>query len=167
MPSHLYLALRVLIAPRPANLQRKVFHQKAQAPINTATTAENAAAPDAKRILVVDDNAVNRRVAQKQAERLGYLVDTVEGGKDALTALACVHYWVVLMDCEMPDMNGYATTGEIRRREGSDRHTTIIAMTAHALEGARELCLEAGMNDYIAKPVTLESLSAVLADALC
>ncbi len=165
-PSHLYLALCVALAPGPANFQRKLSHEKAQAPINTATTAENAAAPDAKRILVVDDNAVNRRVAQKQVERLGYLVDTVEGGKAALTALASVHYWVVLMDCEMPDMDGYAATSEIRQREGSDRHTIIIAMTAHALEGAREHCLEAGMDDYIAKPVTLESLSAVLEGAL-
>jgi CheY-like chemotaxis protein len=77
------------------------------------------------------------RVTQKQVERLGYLVDTVEDGKAALSALASVHYWVVLMDCEMPELDGYATTGEIRRREGSGRHTTIIAMTAHAREGAR------------------------------
>jgi CheY-like chemotaxis protein len=115
---------------------------------------------------VVDDNAVNRRVAQKQVERLGYLVDTADGGQAALTALTSLHYWVVLMDCEMPDMDGYATTSEIRRREGSDRHTTTIAMTAYALEGARERCLEAGMDDYLAKPVTLESLSAVLGGAL-
>jgi two-component system, sensor histidine kinase and response regulator len=165
-PSHLYLALCVLLAPRPANLQRKVFHCEAPASIGAATTAGKGAAPDTRRILVVDDNAVNRRVAQKQVERLGYLVDTVEDGKAALSALASVRYWVVLMDCEMPELDGYATTGEIRRREGSGRHTTIIAMTAHAREGAREHCLEAGMDDYIAKPVTLESLSAVLGGAL-
>jgi len=165
-PSHLYLTLCVVLAPRPANLQRKAFHEEARAPIGAATTAGKGAAPDGRRILVVDDNAENRRLAQKQVERLGYLVDTVAGGKAALTALASVHYWVVLMDCEMPDMDGFATTGEIRRREGSDRHTTVIAMTAHALEGTREHCFEAGMDDYLAKPVTLESLSVVLEGAL-
>jgi CheY-like chemotaxis protein len=116
--------------------------------------------------LVVDDNAVNRRVAQKQLERLGFVVDTVEGGHAALSALASRHYAGVLMDCEIPDMDGYATTGEIRRREAPLRHTVIVAMTAHALEGARQHCLDAGMDDYVAKPVTLESLSAVLETAL-
>ena len=93
------------------------------------------------------------------------MVDTVDGGRAALNVLTSRPYSVVLMDCEMPDMDGYATTGEIRRREGSERHTTIIAMTAHALEGAREHCLEAGMDDYVAKPVTLETLSTVLETA--
>ena len=68
----------------------------------------------------------------------------------------------MLLDCEMPEMDGYATTAEIRRRDNGDRHTKIIAMTGHALEGARERCLESGMDEYIAKPVTLKALEAVL-----
>jgi two-component system, sensor histidine kinase and response regulator len=115
-----------------------------------------------KRILVVDDNLFNRKVAQKQLERLGYLVDAVDGGKSALAAMSTVHYDVVMMDCEMAGMDGYATAAEIRRRENFSSGTIIIAMTAHALEGARELCLKAGMDEYVAKPLTLQSLTDVL-----
>ncbi|MGA8570313.1 MAG: response regulator [Candidatus Binataceae bacterium] len=92
--------------------------------------------------------------------------DAVEGGKPALAAMASAPYPVVLLDCEMPEMDGYATTAEIRRRESGQRHTTIIAMTGHALEGARERCLESGMEEYVAKPVTLDTLAAVLDVAL-
>ena len=80
----------------------------------------------------------------------------------ALAAMSSSPYMVVLLDCEMPEMDGYATTAEIRRRDNGHRHTKIIAMTAHALEGARERCLESGMDEYIAKPVTLKALEAVL-----
>jgi CheY-like chemotaxis protein len=76
--------------------------------------------------------------------------------------VALAVYSVVLLDCEMPDMDGYATAAEIRRCEGEQRHTMIIAMTAHALEVARMRCLDAGMDEYVAKPVTLQALAAVL-----
>jgi len=165
-PSHLSQVINNVLALSPMTLPNKDFHDAARTPLEVATPPANRATPLARRILVVDDNAVNRRVAQKQLERLGFLADTVDGGRDALNALASGHYAGVLMDCEMPDMDGYATTGVIRRREAPHRHTVIVAMTAHALEGARELCLAAGMDDYIAKPVTLESLSAVLERAL-
>ena len=125
-----------------------------------------AAAPDPSdkpaRILVVDDNLVNLKVAEKQLQRLGYRVDLAGGGKAAIEALFSTHYAIVLLDCEMPEMDGYATVAEIRRREGAVRHTLVIAMTAHALERARINCLDAGMDEYVAKPVTLKALTAVL-----
>jgi two-component system, sensor histidine kinase and response regulator len=160
-PSHLYAALCAMLTSKSLPLQRSI-PVVAQQPQSSAANPRDGNAPSPKRILVVDDNLVNRKVAQRQLERLGYLVDVVDGGKAALAVMTDAIYPVVLMDCEMPEMDGYETTAEIRRRDSGRRHTTIIAMTAHALEGARERCLAAGMDDYIAKPVTLESLAAVL-----
>jgi two-component system, NtrC family, sensor kinase len=117
---------------------------------------------DSVRILVVDDNLVNLKVAEKQLQRMGYRVDLAGGGKAAIEALVGTHYAVVLLDCEMPEMDGYATVAEIRRRERDQRHTMVIAMTAHALEGARRRCLDAGMDEYVTKPVSLNALAAVL-----
>ena len=130
-----------------------------------SSTSQNGApeaTPDPKRILVVDDNLVNLKVAEKQLQKLGYRVDLAGGGKAAIEALFGAQYTVVLLDCEMPEMDGYATVAEIRRLEGANGHTMVIAMTAHALEGARLRCLNAGMDEYVAKPVTLNALTAVL-----
>jgi PAS domain S-box-containing protein len=162
-PSHLHATLCALLASGPPILHGP---QDELAAPTAAAVPRNGKSPAPTRILVVDDNLVNRKVAQKQLERLGYLVDTVDGGEPALAAMASAQYPVVLLDCEMPEMDGYATTAEIRRRENGDRHTTIIAMTGHALEGARERCLESGMDEYVAKPVTLDTLAAVLDAAL-
>ncbi len=116
------------------------------------------------RVLVAEDNVVNQKVAIRILERLGYHADAVANGLEAVTALETLPYDLVLMDVQMPEMNGFEATRAIRDPQSKvrRREVPIIAMTAHALKGDRDKCLEAGMNDYISKPVTSSGLSEML-----
>jgi two-component system sensor histidine kinase/response regulator len=116
----------------------------------------------AVRVLLVDDNLVNRTVGAKQLSALGYIVETAEGARQGLEIVAKGSSDLVLMDCEMPEMDGYEAVAEIRRREGSARHTVVIALTAHATVHDRTRCLDAGMDDYLSKPVKLQTLAEML-----
>ena len=114
------------------------------------------------RVLVVEDNVVNQRVAVRLLEKLGCRVDVAANGLEAVELLAELAYDAVFMDCQMPEMDGFQATTIVRQREASSgHHVPIIAMTANAMQGDRERCLAAGMDDYVSKPVTFEALAAV------
>ena len=114
------------------------------------------------RLLVVDDTAVNQTLAVRNLERLGFGVDVASNGQEAIDAHRLHRYPIILMDCQMPVMDGYTATQKIREMEGEGHRTTIIAMTAHALESDREYCLSVGMDDHLPKPIRREALKLTL-----
>jgi signal transduction histidine kinase/DNA-binding response OmpR family regulator len=117
-----------------------------------------------RRILLTEDNVVNQRVALRILEKAGHMVTIAENGKVALRMLQAQTFDLILMDVQMPEMGGFEATTIIREKEdGSGRHIPIIAMTAHAMAGDRERCLDAGMDDYLAKPVAASSLLEMVA----
>jgi CheY-like chemotaxis protein len=111
------------------------------------------------RTLVVEDNAVNQKVAVRMLERLGLRADVAANGREAVEMCRMVPYDLIFMDCQMPEMDGFAASREIRQMESVGHSSaTIVAMTAEAMAGTREECLAAGMDDYIAKPVKFDHL---------
>jgi CheY-like chemotaxis protein len=125
--------------------------------------SENEALLKKARILLVEDSFINQKVAKGMLNNLGYLVDVVENGKEALDALENQDYDLVIMDCQMPVMDGYTATEEIRKREQlTHRRTPIIAHTAHAMTYDKDKCLKAGMDDYISKPITQVAMKEIV-----
>jgi CheY-like chemotaxis protein len=135
-----------------------VFARAAQAP-ELRTEPPLAHIP---RVLLAEDNPINQKIALRILHQCGYRADAVADGREALDVLALRPYDAVLMDIQMPNMDGLEATAKVREMENGRRHTPIIAMTANAMAGDRERCLEAGMDDYIAKPIRREDLRRAL-----
>ena len=129
------------------------LHRRRRSRTGTADVLQGA------RILVAEDNEANRLVASIMLGKLGCVTTIVGNGSEALTALTTADFDVILMDCHMPVMDGFEATRMIRRTEGAANHHTIIAMTANALQGEKERCLAAGMDDFLSKPVVLDDLA--------
>jgi PAS domain S-box-containing protein len=132
-------------------------------PVLPQTTPREDRPRQSLRILLAEDNPVNQKVALRQLESLGYKADVVANGQEVLDLLQQVRYDLILMDCQMPVMDGYEATRRLRQRErGSGHHTVVIALTANAMREDRERCLQAGMDDYLSKPVLKEDLERVI-----
>jgi len=116
------------------------------------------------RILLAEDNIINQKVAQSILGKLGCKADVVANGLEAVQALELIDYDIVLMDCQMPEMDGFQATTMIRNPESKvlNHKVPIIAMTANAMKGDRELCIDAGMDDYLSKPIKKDEVAAVL-----
>jgi CheY-like chemotaxis protein len=127
----------------------------------TTPRPEPAPAPSARCVLLAEDNEVNQFAATQALRKLGYEVEIANNGREAIEMTSHKDYALVFMDCQMPEIDGYTATAMIRRREANDRHTPIIAMTAHTMIGDRDKCLASGMDDYIVKPLRLVNLEEI------
>jgi CheY-like chemotaxis protein/anti-sigma regulatory factor (Ser/Thr protein kinase) len=135
--------------------------------LTSPVTSQVAAIVRAKRsltVLVAEDNSVNQRVAQRLLQKMGHTVVLAGNGREAVEAVQRGHFDVILMDVQMPEVDGYEATARIREYEAHDgrAHVPIIATTAHAMSGDRELCLQSGMDTYVSKPINAAELAAVI-----
>ena len=140
-------------------------HQGAAAqPVRSAQPSSQQGGPARRhaRVLVVDDNITNQKVASLMLEEMNCRVDVAANGREAIEMIELLPYDLVFMDCEMPVMDGFEATAEIRKRHASKRRIPIVAVTAKAMQGDRERCLAADMDDYVSKPVMMDELEAAL-----
>lgn len=156
-PSRLFNALQEILSNQPRN------YTDSRATLTPADIGIPARTAWAKaRVLVVEDNITNQKLVARQLAALGCQAKIVGGARHALKELAHEHYDIMLLDCELPDMDGYEAARELRQREAAGQHLPVVALTAHASEGQREKCLSAGMDDFLSKPVRLSVLGQCL-----
>jgi CheY-like chemotaxis protein len=154
---------------RPSQLMRAMLDARAPqttrpAPRGATSAPAASLAPTRGHVLAAEDNLVNRQLITRLLAKAGYTADIATTGREAVAAAARVRYDAILMDCQMPEMDGYEATRRIRAAEaGTERRVPIIALTASALESDRNRCFGAGMDDYLSKPVKPADLSAMLA----
>ena len=144
---------------RVLSLDGSQWHERTQ-PIVIAERSRFS--PGERRLLLAEDNVVNQKVARGTLEKMGYKIDIVSNGVEAVAAWETGRYHMILMDCQMPIMDGYQATREIRSRERDSRHVPIIALTADAMKGAKQQCLDAGMDDYLTKPLDRTRLAETI-----
>jgi len=147
------------VPPPPVVVVPKAVPKVNVAPAPTAAPAE-------ARVLIVEDNKINQKVALGLLKKVGLTADIANNGQEGVEALRNKAYDLIFMDCQMPVMDGYTATAKIREMEGLDRHTLIIAMTANAMKGDEEKCINSGMDDYLSKPVKVDKLRAKIAQWL-
>jgi signal transduction histidine kinase/CheY-like chemotaxis protein/HPt (histidine-containing phosphotransfer) domain-containing protein len=153
-PSQVFDALAAVLAGQPTRVEKRTPSRRELDP--------EMAHRHPLRILLAEDNVVNQKLALRLLEQMGYRADVAGNGLEAVQAVERQPYDVVLMDVQMPEMDGFEASREITRRWSGDRRPRIVAMTANALQGDRELCLAAGMDDYMSKPIRVEELMAAL-----
>jgi CheY-like chemotaxis protein/HPt (histidine-containing phosphotransfer) domain-containing protein len=155
---HLKRCLATVLSPESPSLDLVAQSR----PLVTRHTLIEARSHSQARILLAEDNETNQRIAVKLLEKMGCRVDVADNGRHALEALEATRYDLVLMDCQMPEMDGFEATRALRAREGDGHRTPIVAMTANAMAGDRERCLDAGMDGYLTKPVRPDELTAAV-----
>jgi len=155
------VAITVIKPVKQSALLNAIFQVLGESPKLAVPAAPNGQTVPALRVLVAEDNAVNRLVAQRLLQKRGHTIALAHNGREALERIRTEHFDIVLMDVQMPDLDGYTATAEIRKLEANHgKHLPIIGVTAHAMEGDRERCLAAGMDGYVAKPIAPKQLYA-------